>query len=97
MIAGTKTIQQVGEMVGIPAKDTDQILKQIRANTALLDGCSGHDFSICLDRITKEPISNPTPSQHFGAKWKCSKCGGYTDAINKSWYNRGVDHGRGKQ
>jgi hypothetical protein len=88
-----KTIQQVGEMVGIPAKETDQILVQVRANTAKLEGCEGpHDFSIALDRYTKEPIANPTPQQHFGCKWQCFKCGGYVDAINKSWYNRGLNH-----
>jgi hypothetical protein len=90
-----KTIQQVGEMVGIPAKETDQILVQVRANTAKLEGCEGpHDFSIALDRYTKQPIENPTPQQHFGCKWKCSKCGGYVDAINKSWYNRALKDGR---
>jgi len=88
-----KTIHQVGEMVGIPSRETDQILVQVRDNTAKLEGCSGpHDFSIALDRHTKQPIPipNPTPAQTLGCKWQCSKCGGYVDAIDKSWHNRGL-------
>lgn len=86
-----KTIQQVGEMVGIPSKETDKILVVIKANTALLDSCSRpHDFSVCLDRYTAQPIKDPTPAQRFGAKWGCSKCGGYVNGIDKSWYNRGL-------
>jgi len=88
-----KTIHQVGEMVGITSRETDQILVQVRDNTAKLEGCSGpHDFSIALDRHTKQPIPipNPTPAQTLGCKWQCSKCGGYVDAIDKSWHNRGL-------
>ena len=87
----TKTIQQVGEMVGIPAKQTDEILVQIRANQAKLDACDNpHDFTVCLNRYTKQPIPAPTPAHMFGAMWACSKCGGYVDSINKEWYNRGL-------
>jgi len=86
-----KTIHKVGEMVGIPSRETDQILAQVRANTAKLEGCSEpHDFSIALNRHTKQPLPNPTPQQTFGCRWQCSKCGGHVDAIDKSWYNRGL-------
>ena len=82
-------------MVGIPSRETDQILVQVRDNTAKLEGCPGpHDFSIALDRHTKQPISNPTPIQSFACKWQCSKCGGYVDGINKIWYNRGLNHSK---
>jgi|GEM_PF-5509401 hypothetical protein len=88
----TKTIHQVGKMVGIPEMETDAILVKIRANQELLDKCvKPHDFSVCLDRHTKQPITNPSPEQCFGAKWRCSKCGGYTDSVNRSWYNRGLE------
>lgn len=91
----TKTIHQVGAMVGIPARDTDEILKQVKENTAKLDGCSvPHDFSIALDRRTHKPMENPTPQQTFGCRWQCAKCGGHVDAINRTWYNRGLKHGK---
>ena len=90
-----KTIHQVGEMVGIPAKETDAILVQVKANTVALESCPGpHDFSIALDRYTKKPIENPTPHQTFLCKWQCSRCGGYIDAINRTWYNRGLKDGK---
>jgi len=86
-----KSIHDLGEMVGIPRKDTDSILVAIRSNQKLLEECTKpHDFSVCLDRHTKQPIKDPTPAQHFGAKWGCSKCGGYVDSIDKSWYNKGL-------
>jgi hypothetical protein len=91
-----KTIQEFGESVGIPSRDTDSILAQVRANQAALDKCEGpHDFSVCLDRRTKQPIANPTPQQMFGAKWACSKCSGYVDGIDRLWYNRGLKDGSG--
>lgn len=90
----TKTIQQFGEMVGIPTKETDAILVKIRLNQKLLDSCKKpHDFSICLDRRTNQPIENPIPAQHFGARWRCSKCGGNVDGLNKSWYIKGLKDG----
>jgi hypothetical protein len=92
----TKTIQQFGEMVGIPAKETDKILAEVLANNVALDRCVGpHDFSIALDRHTKKPMQNTTQNQTFGCKWQCSKCGGYVDAINRTWYNRGLQHQKG--
>lgn len=89
-----KTIQQVGEMVGIPAKETDKVLDEVKSNIAKLDGCDGpHDFSIAINRHTKKPLENQQPTHVFGAKWQCSKCGGYVDAINRTWYERGLKHG----
>jgi hypothetical protein len=89
-----KTIHEVAEMVGIPKTVSEQILQQVLANTAALESCAGHDFSIALDRHTKKPIKNPTHHQQtFDCKWRCSKCGGYIDAINRTWYNRGLKDG----
>lgn len=78
-------------MVGIPPKETDKILVEIMTNRALLDSCNKpHDFSICLDRHTKQAIESPTPAQRFGAKWKCSKCCGIVDSLTKIHYNEGL-------
>jgi len=90
-----KTIQQVGQMAGIAPKETDAILQDIRHNRTLLESCSKpHDFSICLDRTSKQPLSCPTPQQQFGAHWKCSKCGGRVDSLARIWYNLGLTHSR---
>ena len=76
--------------------ETEVILAAIKANTALLEQCVGpHIFCICLDRHTKEPIAGkPTPAQRFGAWWRCCKCGGQVENLNKIWYENGVQHGR---
>lgn len=87
------TIQDVGEKLGIKRGETDKILVEIRANQAVLDSCNHpHDFSVCLDRYTKQPIENPSPAQHFGAKWGCSKCKGVVDNSAKHWYNLALKH-----
>lgn len=63
-----------------PKIDTNAIMDEIRANTAKLEGCAKpHDFSI-----------DATPNKPLFKKWQCSKCGGKTDAINRIWYQRGL-------
>ncbi len=85
-------ILEFGEKLGIKKEETDKILVEIKENSTKLDGCILHDFSVPLDRHTKQPINNPTPAQTFGAKWKCNNCGGVVDAAAKRWYNIGVEH-----
>lgn len=68
--------------------DMDAIIAEVKANRALLESCSGHDFSIAIDRITKVPL---TEVKTF-CDWKCSKCGGHVDGMMKIWYNKGVAH-----
>lgn len=63
--------------------DTKEILKEIRENMARLESCAGpHNFSI-----------DATPKKPLFKKWTCSKCGGTIDAINRTWYERGLKHG----
>ena len=71
-----------------------QLFEEVKANSATLEKCDLHDFSIVLDRSTKEPIQNPTPQQKFGARFKCTRCGGVVDGITRIWYDRGLAHGR---
>lgn len=86
-----ETIHQV---TGLSPKVQDEIWLQVKANQKVLDSCSFHEFSICLDRHTKQPIGNPTPAQRFGAKWRCSRCGGDVDGHAKMWYERGQSDAR---
>jgi hypothetical protein len=88
-----KSIHDVAALVGIDRKTSEEIVAEVKANQKLLDGCLRHDFSICLDRRTKQPIANPTDLQHFGAYWKCSRCGGWVPSIDRRWYNLGLQHG----
>lgn len=87
-------VREFGEKVGVPREDMNKILAEIKANSAKLDGCIVHDFSICLDRRTKQPIAEPTPQQTFGGRWRCKNCGGEVDASAKRWYNLGLEHGK---
>ena len=86
-------IDKLCEITGVKRADVDEIWKQVKANNALLDGCVIHDFSICLDRRSKQPIESPTRAQRFGCKWKCFNCGGVVDNLAKIWYVRGLIHG----
>jgi hypothetical protein len=69
-------------MVSIDAK---QILEEVKENRAKLDSCDLHDFSIVNLKhgILKE--------------YQCSKCNGKVDLIAKSWYEKGLKHGRGEK
>jgi hypothetical protein len=88
-------IQEFGEKIGIPKRDTDAILVEIRANQKRLDECpKPHDFSIAIHRRTNEPMINPKPNETFGCKWRCSKCGGQVDFSDKGWYVRGLLDGQ---
>lgn len=86
--------KEIEKVTGLPPTVQDEIFIQVKANMAKLDSCPGpHSFSICLNRRTKEPISNPTPQQLFGARWRCSKCGGDVDYHDKMWYSKGLMDG----
>ena len=85
------SLDEFSKITGFSKPLMDEVWQEVKANTAILNGCSKpHDFSICLDRHTKQVIENPTPMQHFGAKWKCSKCGGIVDNLRKMHYNEGL-------
>jgi hypothetical protein len=80
----------IEDLTGMKKPEQDKIFQEVKANSAKLKSCPRHDFSICLDRYTKIPIDNPTPAQHFGARWGCKNCGGHVDGIAKLWYNQGL-------
>ena len=87
-----KSIHDVAAMVGIDRKTSEEVLAEVKANSAKLNSCSRHDFSICLDRRTKETIADPKPEQRLFARWQCSKCGGRVDGTSKHWYQLGLSH-----
>jgi len=88
-------LNKLTEITGFRQKELDSIVAEVKANSkALLECPSPHDFSICLDRRTKQRIDNPSPGQRFNAKWQCSKCGGRIDNMEKVWYERGLEHAR---
>jgi hypothetical protein len=72
--------------------EIDTMLAEIKANNMKLDTCPRHDFSIVLDRHTKQPIESATPAQRFGAKFQCARCAGIVDGIARIWYERGLKH-----
>jgi len=85
-----KLNEKLSELTGVKPVEIDAILAEIKANTARMENCSRHDFSITLDRRTKQPIENPTPAQRFGAKFKCTRCGGIVDGLARIWYDKGL-------
>jgi hypothetical protein len=88
-------LDTISHVTGIGRPAMDAILAEVKENQRILSACQfPHDFSICIDRHSKVPIENPTPAQRFGAKWKCSKCGGIVDSMHKIHYNEGLEHGR---
>lgn len=87
--------EQIAKATGLSPAVQDEIWAEIKANTAKLASChSPHDFSICLDRATKQPVDSPTPAQLFGARWRCSKCAGAVDHHAKMWYSLGLLHAK---
>jgi hypothetical protein len=67
-----------GRSGGYPFRE---VLAEVRANLKILEACPGpHDFQKIDDGKT------------FGAKWRCSKCGGVVDSSAAAWYTRGLAH-----
>lgn len=59
-------------------------------NNAKLAVCKlPHDFSIPLNRLTREELPAPV----MFCRWKCKTCGGIVDGEHKHWYLLGLAHG----
>jgi hypothetical protein len=65
---------------GLPRPEVDAIWVKVKANKAVLDACTLHDFEPTSDR--------------FGAKHRCKTCGGEVDVLHSIWYRKGLEHGR---
>ncbi len=58
--------------------------ESVKANHATLDACVGpHDFSVEADRVGR-----------LVRRYRCTKCQGTIDHVDRIWYQRGVEHGR---
>lgn len=67
----------------ITKHDVKEIFRCVRENAAKLDACAGpHDF-VC-----------ETPDKPFGAKHRCTLCGGTIRGESLHWYRQGLAHGR---
>ena len=85
----------ITQVTGLSPKVQDEIFEQVKANRAKLDACAGpHAFLLCIPRGSCCPVATPTPQQRFGAKWRCTKCGGDVDGVYKIWYELGLKHGK---
>lgn len=84
---------KISEVTGLKPSVIDAVFEEVKQNHKKMDTCPHHDFSIVLDRHSKQRIDNPTPQQLFGAKFQCTRCGGIVDGIERLWYTRGLRHG----
>ena len=75
----------LSKVSGLKQKVVNEIWENVKANRAMLESCSLHDFSIDLK-----------PEQAYGKRFRCSKCGGEVDHITKLWYEKGIEHARKK-
>ena len=66
-------------MSGLSKDAIKDIAKGVKKNQELLDTCSYHIF---------EPIGEPCMSRIY----KCSNCGGTVRAMQKIWYEKGIEH-----
>lgn len=67
----------------MPKMDTQQILRDVKANLAKLDHCPGpHVF---------QPFV--IPHRTF-PRYRCAICGGEVEGTNKLWYEKGLAHAR---
>lgn len=58
------------------------IWDNVKKNLQILDSCPGpHEWDSAVN-----PVGNK--------KFKCLICGGLVDATEKSWYERGLAHGK---
>lgn len=69
----------------------EEVKQWLAQNDAKLKACPlPHEFSIPLDRLTREPIPEPK----IFCKWQCVKCGAIEDGREKFWYELGLAHAK---
>lgn len=76
-------IETLEKVSGIKRPEMDKIFQEVKANSAALNSCSGHNFEV-----------HTKYDSGFVRKYKCSNCGGTADAIAVSWYRKGLEHGK---
>jgi len=78
-------VEVLSNISGIDRKQVKSIFEEVLANNKLINGCPGpHIFTIAAGRrkIADDSI--------------CEVCGGRISSSDKSWYEKGLAHGRGE-
>lgn len=75
-----KTLDDLGEAVGLDKATMGSILAEVRENHAKLRTCTRHQFK-AAERV-------------FGKRATCVHCGGTMTCESISWYEGGVEAGR---
>ena len=86
----TTNIEKLEKVTGLKRQELDKIFQQVKANLKLLESCPRHNFSVPVDRHTKQPI----PDKVTFCDWRCSECGGWVDGLAKRWYEQGMAHAK---
>jgi hypothetical protein len=75
----------LSQMSGIPTEEVGQIWQEVKSNYTKLSACGGpHLFTI------------PANRRSFADDFICELCGGKVSSLEKTWYERGITHGRGE-
>ena len=76
-------IDDFSRITGLRKSTINEVWEEVKANHAKLDACDGpHVF---------EPID---AKKVVGRRYRCGLCKGEVDAINRSWYEKGLEHAR---
>lgn len=78
------TLDALSRVSGLPEKEIRNIWIGVKENNALLSSCSFHIFS-------------PYPAPNMSRKYICENCKGIVGAIEKIWYERGIEHSNPKE
>lgn len=65
------------------AADLNRIWTEVVANSALLETCAGHAFTVDV-----------SPGTFIGKRWQCIHCRGMVNTTDKHWYETGAKHAR---
>jgi len=76
-----KTVDQLGEFVGLKPGEGNAILAEVRENHAKLAACTRHEFF------------RPSDGVHLNKRFKCLHCDGEVRGEQIHWYAEGVKHG----
>ena len=79
----TNGLDKIAKFTGLTRSDMDDILVQVRANHAKLDGCKRHRF----DGGKKVAL---------GMKCVCLDCGGTMSLTDAGWYVKGYEAAGGE-
>jgi len=80
-------IDVLSDIAHLSKADIGQIIKDVKANQALLNGCkTPHDF-VAIPPETKKGLVRD---------FVCTKCRGKLEAMKARWYIEGLEHGRKK-